>query len=124
MLLDSFPYFADTVPYRFNRWLRIHLGDIISPRCFLTESDISASLSPSNAIGIQVTLGWLTFVPIESHVAIEGHVSENHSLLKRFGTADVLGIVYSAMSLVRWIININHGSWWRRVLHAAEIHPI
>ena len=47
--------FTDPIPNRFNRCLRIHLGDIISPRCFLTVSDISASLSPSNAIGIQVT---------------------------------------------------------------------
>ena len=46
------------------------LGDIISPRCFLTVSDISASLSPSNAIDIQVTIGWLTFEPLKGPVAL------------------------------------------------------
>ena len=58
--------FADPVPYRFNRSLRIHLGDIISPRCLLTVSDISASLS--NAI--QVTLGWFTFEPLKGPVVL------------------------------------------------------
>ena len=62
--------FADHIPYRSNRRLRIHLGDIISPRCIFTVSDISASLSLSNAIGIQVTLGWLTFEPLEGPVSV------------------------------------------------------
>ena len=62
--------FTDPIPNRFNRCLRIHLGDIISPRCFLTVSDISANLSPSNAIGMQVTLGWFTFEPLNGPVAL------------------------------------------------------
>ena len=62
--------FTDPIPNRFNRCLRIHLGDIISLRCFLTVLDISASLSPSNAIGIQVTLGWFTFEPLKGPVAL------------------------------------------------------
>ena len=49
--------FSDPIPYRFDRFLGIQLVDIIPPICLLTESDISACLSPSNAIGIQVTLG-------------------------------------------------------------------
>ena len=52
--------FTDPIPYRFNRCLKIHHGVIISPRCLLAVSDISASLSPRNAIGIQLTLGWFT----------------------------------------------------------------
>ena len=59
--------FADPIPYKFNRCLRIHLGDIISPRCFLTVSDIS--VRPSNVIDIQVTLGWFTFEPLKGPVA-------------------------------------------------------
>ena len=62
--------FADPTPYRFNRCLKIHLGDIISPRCFLTVLNIAASLNPSNVIGIQVSLGWFTFEPLESPVAL------------------------------------------------------
>ena len=62
--------FTDPIPNRFNQCLRIHLGDIISPRCFLTVSDISASLSPSNAISIQVTLGWFTFEPLKGPIAL------------------------------------------------------
>ena len=62
--------FANPIPYRFNRYLRIHLGDIVSPRCFLTVSDISASLSPSNAIRIQVTLGWFMFESLEGPVGL------------------------------------------------------
>ena len=61
---------ADPIPYRFNRYLRIHLGNIISPKCLHTVSDISASLSPSNAISIQVTLGWFTFEPLKGPVAL------------------------------------------------------
>ena len=57
--------FANPIPYRFNRCLRIYLGDIISPRYLPTVLDISASHSPSNAIGIQVTLGWFMFEPLE-----------------------------------------------------------
>ena len=78
--------FSDPIPNRFNRCLRIHLGDIISPRCFLTVSDISASLSPSNAIIIQVTLCWFTFEPLKallrSLIACL-QMSENYGLLKR-----------------------------------------
>ena len=62
--------FADPVSYRFNRCLRIHLGDMISPRCFLTVSDISVSLSPSNAISIQIIPGWFTFKPPNGLVAL------------------------------------------------------
>ena len=53
--------FVDPMPYRFNRCLTIHLGDINSPKCFLTVSDISASLHHNNAIGIQLIRGWFTF---------------------------------------------------------------
>ena len=62
--------FTDPIPNRFKRCLGIHLGDIISPKLFRTLSDISASLSPSNAIGIQVTLGWFTFEPLMGPVAL------------------------------------------------------
>ena len=56
--------FTDPIRNRFNRCLRI------LPRCFLNVSDISASVSPSNAIGIQVTLGWFTFEPLKGPVAL------------------------------------------------------
>ena len=59
--------FADPIPYK---CLRIHLRDIISPKCFLTVSNISASLSPSNAIDIQVTLDCVTFELLEDPVAL------------------------------------------------------
>ena len=49
---------------RISGFLSLDLSDpIVSPRCLLTKSDISACLSPSNAIGIQVALGWFTFEP-------------------------------------------------------------
>ena len=54
---------------------------------FLTVSDISASLSPSNAIGIQVTLGWFMFEPLKGPVALFDCIFAN-----------VRGIVSSAMS--------------------------
>ena len=72
--------FLDPIPHRFDQCLGIQLGDIVSPRCLLTESDISACLSPSNAISIQVTLSLIASL----------QMSENHGLLKRFGTAEVL----------------------------------
>ena len=50
----------------------IQLGDIVSPRCLLTESDISACISPSNVIGIQVTLSWFKFEPLKGPVALFG----------------------------------------------------
>ena len=62
--------FSDHIPHRFDRCLRTQLGDIVFPRCLLTESDISACLSPSNAIGIQVALGWFTFEPPNGPVAL------------------------------------------------------
>ena len=62
--------FSDPIPHRFDRCLGIQLGDIVSPRCLLTESDISACPSPSNAIRIQVTLGWFTFEPLKGPVAL------------------------------------------------------
>ena len=43
--------FADPIPYRCNSCVRIHLGEIIYPRCFLI-----VSLNPTNVIGIQITL--------------------------------------------------------------------
>ena len=61
---------SDPIPHRFDRCLGIQLGDIVSPRCLLTESDISAWLSLSNAIGIQVTLGWFTFESFKGPVAL------------------------------------------------------
>ena len=61
----------------FNRYLGIHIGDIISPRGFLPVSDISASLSPSNAIGFQATLDWFTFEPLESPVSLFGCIFTN-----------------------------------------------
>ena len=85
--------FPDPIPHRFDRCLGIQLGDIVSPRCLLTESDSSACLSPSNVIDIQVTLGWFMFEPLKDPVALFAN-----GLLKRFGTAEVLGIVSSAMS--------------------------
>ena len=69
--------FTEPIPNRVNRCLRIHLGDIISPRCFLNVSDISASLSPSNAIGIQVKLGWFTFEPLKGHAALFDYIFAN-----------------------------------------------
>ena len=62
--------FADAIPYIFTRCLKINPGDIISPRCFLTLSYISASLGLSNAIGIQVTLGRFTFESLENPVSL------------------------------------------------------
>ena len=62
--------FSDPIPHIFDRCLGIQLGDIVYPRCLLTESDISACLSLSNAIGIQVTLGWFTFEPLKGPVAL------------------------------------------------------
>ena len=44
--------------------------DIISPICFLTVSDISVSLIPSNAIGIHVTLGWFMFESLKGPVVL------------------------------------------------------
>ena len=61
---------SDPIPHRFDRCLGIQLGDIVSPRCLLTESHISACLSLSNAIGIQVTLGWFTFEPLKGPLAL------------------------------------------------------
>ena len=43
--------FSDPISHRFDRCLGIHIGDIVSPRCLLTESDISACPILSNAIG-------------------------------------------------------------------------
>ena len=62
--------FSDPIPHRFDRCLGIQLGDIVPPRCLFTESDIYACLSPSNVIGIQVTLGWFTFEPLKGPVAL------------------------------------------------------
>ena len=62
--------FSYPIPHRFDRCLGIQPGDIVYPRCLLTETDISACLSPSNAIGIQVTLGWFTFEPLKGPVAL------------------------------------------------------
>ena len=56
--------FVDPSPHIFDKCLEIQLGDIVSPRCLLTESDISACLSSSNATGIQITLGWFVFEPL------------------------------------------------------------
>ena len=50
--------FSDPIPHRFDRCLGIQLGDIVSLRCLLTESDISACLSPTN-----------TFEPLKGPVA-------------------------------------------------------
>ena len=62
--------FSDPIPHRFDRCLGVQLGYIVSPRCLLTESDISACHSSSNMIGIQVTLGWFTFEPLKGPVAL------------------------------------------------------
>ena len=69
--------FTDPTSNRLIRCLRIHLGDIISPRCFLTVTDISAKLSLSNAICIQDTLSWFTFEPLKSPVALFGCILAN-----------------------------------------------
>ena len=64
-------------------------------------SDISASLSPSNARSIEVTLGWFTFNLLKAlsrSLVAYLQVSVNNVLLKRFGTAEMLGIIFSAMS--------------------------
>ena len=64
-------------------------------------SDTSASLSPSNARSIEVTLGWFTFKLLKALLrSLVAHlqVSINNVLLKRFGTAEILGIIFSAMS--------------------------
>ena len=82
---------ANPIPYRFNRCLRIHLGDIISPRCFLTVPDISARLSAVNTIGIQVTLGWFTFELLEDPVALFDCIFTN--IRKTMVYSNVLGIV-------------------------------
>ena len=71
--------FSDPIPHRFDRCLGIQVGDIVSPRCLLTESDISACLSPRNAIGIQVTRGWFTFKPLKGPVALFGCIFTNVS---------------------------------------------
>ena len=79
--------FWDPMPHRFDRCYGIQLGDIVPSRCLLTESDISACLSPSNAIGIQVTLGWFTFEPLKGPVVLFDCIFanvRNHGLLKRF----------------------------------------
>ena len=62
--------FSDPIPHRYDQCLGIQLGHIVSPRCLLTELNISACLSTSNAIGIQVTLGWFTFEPLKSPVVL------------------------------------------------------
>ena len=62
--------FTDTIPHRFDRCLGIQLGDIVSPRCLLTGSDISACLSLRNAIGILITHGWFTLEPLKGPVAL------------------------------------------------------
>ena len=62
--------FSDSIPHAFDRCLIIHLGDIVSLRCILTDSDIYACLSPNNAIGIQITLGWFTFEHLKGPVAL------------------------------------------------------
>ena len=71
-IITGFLYldFSDAIPHRFDRCLGIQLGDIFSPRCLRTESDIYACLSLSNAIGIQVTHGWFTFEPLMGPVAL------------------------------------------------------
>ena len=69
--------FTDHTPNKLIRCLRIHLGDIISPRCFLTVTDISARLSLSSAICIQDTLGWFTFEPLKGPVALFGCIFAN-----------------------------------------------
>ena len=106
--------FSDPIPHRFDRCMGIQHGDIVSPRCLLTESDISACLSPTKAIGIQVTLGWFTCEPFKGPVALFDCIFEN---------AEVLGIVSSAMSF-KLEVNKDMGSsasamvdWCRRVLH-------
>ena len=89
ILLLLFYFFANPIPYRCNRCLRIHLGNIFSPTYFLTVSDISTSLSPNrlSMVGSGLNL---------SRTCLQ--VAVNDGLLKRFGTAEVLGIVLSAMS--------------------------
>ena len=67
VLLVSFPLILWII---FQTDLRIHLGNIRSPRCFLTVLDISASFSCSNAISIPVNLGWFTFEPPEGTVVL------------------------------------------------------
>ena len=61
----------------------------------------STSLSPSNAIRIRVTFGWLMFKGLKGPVSLSSitplQISVNHGL-KRVGTAKVLGIIVSAMS--------------------------
>ena len=103
--------FSDPIPHSFDRCLGIQLGDIVSPRCLLTESDISACPSPRYAIKIQVTLGWFTFEPLKELRSLIAclQMSENHGLLKRFGTAEVLGMVSSAMSF-KMEVNKDMGS--------------
>ena len=46
------------------------LVDIVSSKCILTVLDICASLSPSNALSIQVIPGWFTFGSLEGPVAL------------------------------------------------------
>ena len=69
--------FENPISSKFNGCLIIHFGDIISPRCFLSVSNISAGLSPSNVISIQVTLGWFTFEPLDSPVALFDGIFKN-----------------------------------------------
>ena len=61
----------------------------------LTESDISACLSPRHA-GYP-RLVHLSRALVRSLMA-SLQMSANHGLLKHFGTAEVLGIVFFAMS--------------------------
>ena len=111
----GFLYFDCVGPilYRFNQ-------------CLLTVWDISPSLSRSNAISIQATPGWFTLELLKSPVALFDCIFTsvgNQCLLKRFGTAEVLGIDSSEMSF-KMEVNKDMGSlasvmadWCRRVQH-------
>ena len=117
--------FTDPIPNRFNLYLRIHLGDIFSSRCFLTVSDISASMSLSNAIGIQITLRWFTFDPLNGPVELFDWIFANvrkRWFIESFGTAEVLGIVPFAVSS-KVEVNKDMGSsasemagWYKQVM--------
>ena len=77
-------------------------------------------------IGIHVTIGWFTFEPLKALLRCliaSLQMSENYGLLKRFGTAEVLGIVSSAMFFKMEITKdmglsaSAKGGWCRPVLH-------
>ena len=78
--------FTDSIPYRFTWCLRIQLGDITLQDAFLLCQTNSARL-PSNGSRLNLLRALLR--------SLTG--SLNHGLLKHFCTADVLGIVSSAV---------------------------